>query len=350
MARVGEYSPVVSVVVVNFNGGDLVREAVRAVLRSTVPVEVLISDNGSSDKSLPALRIFARNDPRLRLIENERNLGFTRAGNIALARATGDYLLLLNPDCVIEADTLERMLAAMTAHPQAGMAGCLVRDPDGSEQAGCRRAVPTPWRTLVRVFHLDRLFSNHPRFRTFLLNREPLPTQPVFLEAVSGAFMMVRREAMEQVGLLDEHYFLHCEDLDWCMRFRQAGWRILFVPDVEVVHYKGTCSKDRPIRVLYHMHRGMVRFYRKFFQHQYPLPLMGLVVTAVWSRFMMLAVWQLFKRIGGRRQKAADWAEIIPDRTQRTIKQAIPEPPLHYSGPERRTAGRSATHHSVQAR
>jgi hypothetical protein len=116
------------------------------------------------------------------------------------------------------------------------------------------------------------------------------------VEAISGAFMFVRREALEQVGPLDEGYFLHCEDLDWCMRFQQAGWQVLFVPDVEVTHYKGHSSKHQPIKILWHMHRGMVRFYRKFFRARYPLPLMWLVVAGVWVRFSGLATRALFSR------------------------------------------------------
>ncbi len=109
--------------------------------------------------------------------------------------------------------------------------------------------------------------------------------------------MLVRRTAVERiVGRLDEGYFLHCEDLDWCMRFRQAGLQILFVPDAEATHHKGTCSRDRPIRVLWHLHKGMVR-YRKFFQHQYPAPLMWAVVSAVWVRFVALVMGCWVKRL-----------------------------------------------------
>lgn len=290
--------PVVSVVIVNFNGGPLLSKAVRSALSSTIPVEVYVSDNGSTDGSLLPFRRVAGIDKRLQIIENRTNLGFARAANVALERAQGEYVLLLNPDAVIQPDTLARMIETLAAYPDAGMAGCLLRNPDGTEQAGCRRSVPTPWRTLVRVFHLDRLFPNHPRFRNFVLTQQPLPEASVFLEAISGAFMLVRRKALEHVGYLDEKYFLHCEDLDWCMRFRRAGWKILFVPSVEVVHYQGTCSKTRPVFVSWHKHQGMIRFYRKFFQHQYPWPLMPLVVAAVWTRFLLLAGMALFQRPG----------------------------------------------------
>ncbi|WP_372522792.1 NAD-dependent epimerase/dehydratase family protein [Sulfuricaulis sp.] len=289
--------PFFSVTIVNFNGGSLLTESVRSVLASSVAVELLVADNGSTDGSLELLRRSVGSDARLHIIENHRNLGFAHACNLLLTQARGDYLLVLNPDALIQPDTLERMAKALQTRPDAGMAGCLIRNPDGSEQAGCRRAVPTPWRSLVRVLYLHRLFPHHPYFRGFVLTRKPLPSSPVPVEAISGAFMLVRREALEQVGPLDEGYFMHCEDLDWCMRFRQAGWQILFVPDVEVVHYKGTCSQGRPIFVEWHKHKGMVRFYRKFFRHQYPLPLMALVAVAVWTRFGLHVARALIQRM-----------------------------------------------------
>ena len=286
--------PVLSVVIVNYNCGRYLCEAVRAVLRSTVSLELIISDNGSSDDSLAALRILTANDARVRVIENKKNLGFARATNIALKQASAEHFVLLNPDCIVQPRTLERLLEVLAIDPEAGMAGCLIRNPDGSEQGGCRRAIPTPWRSFVRVFHLNKLFPNHPRFRTFLLNETALPNKPTELEAISGALMVVRRSAVQQVGLLDEGYFLHCDDLDWCMRFRQAGWKILFVPDAEAVHYQGACSQNSTMRVLWHKHKGMIRFYRKFFRKRYPVPLMMAVMVAVWTRFALLSVRALF--------------------------------------------------------
>lgn len=107
------------------------------------------------------------------------------------------------------------------------------------------------------------------------------------MEAISGAFMLVKRSSLETVGPLDTGYFLHCEDLDWCMRFKQAGYLILFVPDVVITHVKGGCSVNRPVFVEWHKHKGMVRFYRKFFQKRYPSVLLFLVYVAVWIRFLL---------------------------------------------------------------
>ncbi len=286
-----------SVITVNFNAGELLLRSARAALGSTAPVELLVVDNHSEDDSIARLREALGGDPRLRILENASNLGFARANNGAAAEARGDHLLFLNPDCLIEEDTICRMRQALAAHPEAGMAGCLILNPDGTEQAGCRRAVPTPWRAFVRATGLARMFPNYRRLLDdFVLVHQPRPTEPVPVEAISGAFMLVGRRALEGVGPMDEAYFLHCEDLDWCMRFRARGHQILFVPQVAVVHHKGYCSRDRPVRVLWHMHRGMIHFYRKFFRHQYPAPLMWMVVAGVWARFAALAARAAIRR------------------------------------------------------
>jgi hypothetical protein len=286
----------VSIVTVNFNGGELLTECVRAVLASTVSVEMFVSDNGSTDGSIHFLQETIQ-DERLHIVCNHKNLGFSAANNRVIPMTTGEYILCLNPDCLIKPDTLALMIEQMEHDPSVGMAGCLIRNLDGSEQAGCRRRIPTPWRAFVRMCHLDSLFPNDSRFESVVMHQRPLPNKPVYKEAISGAFMFLRRSAMDEVGLLDNAYFLHCEDLDWCMRFPQKQWKILFVPSVEVIHAKGVCSDARPIRVEWHKHKGMVYFYRKFFRHQYPFIFMWVVIAGVWLRFLGLAVLFRVKRL-----------------------------------------------------
>jgi len=290
--------PRVSIIIVNYNSGGLLAEAVARAARSTVPVEIFVADNGSSDDSVALLRQAMGGAANLHIIENRANLGFAAGNNVALPQTGGEYLLFLNPDCLVEPDTLERMLAAVESRPDVGMAGCLIRNEDGSEQTGCRRRIPTPWQALMRVVNLSRFFPSHPQFQDFNLTGTPLPTQATDMEAISGAFMLVKRSALERVGPLDTGYFLHCEDLDWCLRFTQAGYRILFVPDVVVTHVKGTCSAGRPVFVEWHKHKGMVRFYRKFFRDRYPAPLLWLVYWAVWTRFLAKAAWLALRRRG----------------------------------------------------
>ena len=186
----------------------------------------------------------------------------------------------------------------MKTHVDAGMVGGLLINPDGTEQRGGRRAVPTPGRSLAQALGFGALAHRYPGlFSDFMLHQQPLPDQSIEVEAISGACMLVHHEALEEVGPLDEGYFMHCEDLDWCMRFRRKGWKILFVPDAKVMHYKGTCSKGRPIFVEWHKHKGMIRFYRKFFRDHYPLPLFWLVVVGVWVRFGILAGYYSLRRV-----------------------------------------------------
>jgi GT2 family glycosyltransferase len=169
------------------------------------------------------------------------------------------------------------------------MVGGLLLNWDGTEQAGGRRAVPTPWRSFVRAFGLHRLADRWPNvFYDFHLYKQPLPAKSLEVEAISGACMLVKRKALDDVGLWDEGYFLHCEDLDWCMRFRQKGWKILFVPAARINHALGACSRSRRVFVEWHKHKGMLRFYRKFFSQEYPGFMMWLVTAGVWLRFVMV--------------------------------------------------------------
>jgi GT2 family glycosyltransferase len=215
-------------------------------------------------------------------------------------------LLFLNPDCFFQLGSVAALLVRLQFGDRVGMVGGLLLNDDGSEQGGGRRAVPTPWRSFVRAFALHRFADRWPKlFYDFHLHQQPLPDRPIEVEAISGACMLVKREAMDDVGQWDEGYFLHCEDLDWCMRFRQNGWKILFVPDARISHALGACSQSRRVFVEWHKHKGMVRFYRKFFRHQYPGALMRLVAVGVWLRFILVTVnifgRRMFVKLGSRR-------------------------------------------------
>jgi GT2 family glycosyltransferase len=280
-------TPQVSVVIVNYNAGSLLAECVRTALPQT---EILIVDNASQDSSIKdCARLFA-DEPRLKIFRNESNLGFATACNIGFSQISGDFVLFLNPDCSLAEGAVSELLRVLQSDTAVGMVGGLLLNLDGTEQGGGRRAVPTPWRSFVRAFGLTRLANRWPKlFFDFHLHKQPLPDKPIEVEAISGACMLVKREAVVDVGLWDANYFLHCEDLDWCMRFRQKGWKILFVPSARVTHAQGACSRSRPVFVEWHKHKGMVRFYRKYFGHQYPLAVMWLVVAGVWIRFALIS-------------------------------------------------------------
>ena len=282
--------PLVSVVIVTFESQDDISDCIRSVLESDISLELIVIDNCSSDRTVDRVVQSTQERPHCSLIPNSTNLGFAKAVNQGIVASRGRYVLALNPDAIVQQDTIRIAVEALEADPAAALTGCMLLNRDGTEQPGARRYLPTPWRALVRVLKLYRLAKLHPRFRGFLMNQEPVPCGPIEVEATSGAFMLVRRSAIDQVGPLDEGYFMHCEDLDWCVRFRRAGWKVLFVPAAKAFHKKGGSSRARPIRVEFYKHRGMVRFYRKFFRHRYPSVLMWAVAVAVWVRFVAKAL------------------------------------------------------------
>jgi len=287
-------SHTLSTIIVNYNAGPLLRKCVDSLLACPLDIEIIVVDNASSDASLDGLQDLSQ----VCVIRNPANVGFAAACNIGVQASFAPFLLFLNPDCFFQPGAFRPLLAGLQSGDHVGMVGGLLVNEDGTEQGGGRRAVPTPWRSLVRAFGLQRFANRWPKlFYDFHLHKQPLPDGPIEVEAISGACMLVKREAMEDAGLWDEGYFLHCEDLDWCMRFRQKGWKILFVPDAHISHALGACSQSRRVFVEWHKHKGMLRFYRKFFRHQYPGVLMGLVVAGVWLRFGLVAVYLTARRV-----------------------------------------------------
>jgi len=259
-------------VIVNYNSGGMLVTAVDSLLAGSLCPEIEVVDNASSDGSVDAIRDDATYRGRVKVTVNERNLGFARANNQVLKARRAEYYLLLNPDCVVEAGTVEALVAAMRDDPAIGLAGGRLANSDGSIQKTSKRRFPTPWTSLARVLGLHRKA----------------------VEAVSGAMMGVRGEALEQVGLLDEGYFMHCEDLDWCKRFHEAGWKVAYVPTARAVHFKG--GSGRGPRVIWHLHRGMIRFYRKHYRQQYSAWFSGLVYLAVYARGAALMALSVVRR------------------------------------------------------
>lgn len=293
----------ISVVVVNHNAGPALAGNLRLLAGSwpaAREAEIIVVDNASDDGSIKEVEeaLAAGPGPSLRVLRNRDNRGFAAACNQGAALASGDFLLFLNPDVAVEGRDIITVREALAADPEAGMTGLRLLNRDGSEQRGARRAIPDPRRALWHFSGLSRLFPH--RFPDFNAREAPLPTGPVPVEAISGAFMLVRRSAMEAAGGWDEGFFLHCEDLDLCLRFGQAGYRILFVPGASAVHAQGACSRRRPIRVEWYKHRGMWRFYRKHqAPHQAPA-MQALVVTGIALHFLLLAARLLSRELTGR--------------------------------------------------
>lgn len=276
-------SPRVVAVIVNYNAGVLLRRAVDALLAGTPrPDAVVVVDNASSDGSAAALQADPAYRVAVHFIGNDRNRGFAAANNQVLAGGDADFWLLVNPDCLLEPDTLHELLACMRQDPAVGLAGGALRNPDGTLQKTAKRRLPTPWSGLARSLGLHRLGAAGRLADFDLAGHTPAAAGAETVEAISGAMMLVRGSALADVGLLDEGYFMHCEDLDWCKRFHDAGYRVVYVPSAGALHWKG--ASGRGPRVVWYLHRGMLRFYNKHYRRHYPWPFSVLVYAGVGLR------------------------------------------------------------------
>ncbi len=283
-------TPELDIVIVTAAGG---RELLRACLLSLlshppheVKVNVHVADNASGDGTVAMVR---EQFPWVDLLEVGWNSGFSVANNLVLARTSSPLVLLLNPDTEATAGALERCLKRMSEHPEVGMLGCRLVLPDGSFDHAAKRSFPTPLGALSHFTGLARSARGGAlaQYRADEVGEQ----QRGEVDAVNGAFMLVRREALEQVGPLDEAYWLYMEDLDWCFRFRRAGWSVWYEGRATFLHVKGGLSKvagHRPLRANVAFHRGMGRFYRKFYAGPRPL-LDGAVYLAIGAKLFVSA-------------------------------------------------------------
>jgi len=278
----------VSILIVNYNTCDLLRQCLRSIFMEDqgLELEVLVVDNGSTDRSG---EMVTREFPEARLIRNSRNLGFSVANNTAMREARGRFLLLLNSDTIVLPGTLRRIVDYLEQNPEVGVAGCRLVRPSGEIDYACRRSFPTPLVSLTRFVRLNRLF---PRSRLFArYNLTYLEERGTYeVDSVVGAFMLLRREVVDEVGGLDEDYFMYGEDIDWCFRIKRANWKVAYVGDTDIIHYKGASSRKESFRMNYHFHRAMVLFHTKHLSRSYPAILNAAVYVGILARFGLLAV------------------------------------------------------------
>jgi len=252
--------PDLSVIIVNWNVRDLLRRCLHSILASlpACQLEIIVVDNGSTDGSAEMVRT---EFPQVHLIANPDNRGFTGANNQGLAVARGRYVLLLNPDTEVVGDALETMVAFADAHPDVGVVGPQLLNPDGTVQSS-RRRFPTLATALLESTWLQPYAPRRLLARYYVLDRPDDEVQDV--DWVIGAALMARREAVEQVGPLDEGFFMYSEELDWCRRFRAAGWRVVYLPTARIIHHEGKSSEQvLPARHI-HFQTSKIRYFRKY--------------------------------------------------------------------------------------
>lgn len=259
----------ISVIIVSYNVKEFLYQCLQSLRKSLVNIdyEIIVVDNNSVDGSAEMVRY---EFPDIRLINNKDNKGFASACNQGLAVSCGQFILLLNPDTLIQEDTIKTMLEFFSHHEEVGAAGCKILNADGSLQPACRRSFPTPMAAFPKIFGLSWLF---PKIKTFgKYNLSYLdPDELTEVDAVSGSFLMFRKVVWEQIGGLDETYFMYGEDLDYCYRIKQVGWKIYYVPFTKIIHYKGESTKSAAYDNFATFYRAMNIFVKNHFSKSYSI-------------------------------------------------------------------------------
>ena len=244
-----------SVVIVSYNVRSYLEQCLQSVQKALEGIEgeVFVVDNHSDDDSVVTVR---EEYPWVTLIENQENLGFAKANNQAIRQSQAEYVLLLNPDTVVAEDTLRGGLTFMDEHPKAGGAGVMMCYEDGSRAPESRRALPTPWVAALKMLGFTkRYYMSH------------LPwDQPCRIEVVSGAFCLLRHEALKKIGLLDEDFFMYGEDIDLSYRLLKGGWENWYLP-YSIIHYKGKSTQKSDYRYVHVFYQAMLIFFQKHYSH-----------------------------------------------------------------------------------
>lgn len=269
-----------SIIIVNYNTKELTLQCLKSIYEFNKGVksfEVFVVDNNSTDDSVKAIKQQFKN---VILIENRSNVGFSKANNQAMKQAKGEYILLLNSDTIIKENTLSVMLQYMQQNKAVGAAGCEVMLPDGMLDKACHRGFPTPSASFYYMLGLAKKYPNNPKFNQY--HKSYLNMLKIHeIDCLVGAFMFVRAETIKQIGMLDENFFMYGEDIDWCYRIKEAGWKIIYNPTVSIIHYKGASSRKKPVKIIYEFHRAMFLFHKKHYASKYSMFTNGMIYTGI---------------------------------------------------------------------
>ena len=281
-----------SIIIVSYNTSDFLKECLESIKKNTegLNYEIIVVDNASSDNSLQVLRA---KFPDVLVIKKQENIGFSKANNLGIEKSKGRYVLFLNPDTVVYKDSLLGMVKFMDEHREAGAATCKLLMPDGRLDDAAHRGFPSPWNSLSYFFGLSKLFPKSRLFSGYSLGFMDFSNIHE-IDACAGAFMIVRKKAGEQIRWWDEDYFFYGEDLEFCFRLKEKGWKIYFVPSASALHYKGisggikrvskkitTASIETKRRSTNWRFNAMKIFYRKHYQDKYPFLLTWFVILGI---------------------------------------------------------------------
>ena len=255
-----------SIIIVNYKSKDFTEACIKSIYENTANIsfEIIVVDNNSADGCIEMLK---EKYSDVKGYQNTENAGFSKANNIGLEIAIGRYLLFLNPDTVILDRALEKMAEYLDVSIKVGVAGCRVENIDGSLQRACRRSIPTPMASFFKLSGLSKLFPKSKfvsKYNLSYMNEN----EEIEVDAVSGAFLIFRREVFQDIGGLDEDYFMYAEDLDFCYRAKKKGWKVMYNPRTRITHFKGESSKHLSMKATKAFYDSMAIFFRKNLEKQ----------------------------------------------------------------------------------
>lgn len=282
-----------SVIIVNYNVRYFLEQCLHAALKASrgISTEIFVVDNDSVDGSC---QMVSEKFPEVTLIANTENLGFSKANNQAIRLAAGDYILLLNPDTVVEEDSFQKIIRFMDEHPEAGGLGVKMIDGKGRFLPESKRGLPTPAVAFWKIFGISRLFPRSKRFGRYHLGHLD-PDHIHEIEILAGAFMLLRRTALDKVGLLDEDYFMYGEDIDLSYRITQGGYKNYYFPETTIIHYKGESTKKGSINYVRVFYNAMIIFARKHFSKGNARLYTLLINLAIYFRALLTLAGQFLK-------------------------------------------------------
>lgn len=359
-----------SIVIVNYKVRFYLDQCLRSVLRAIdvmqacggrdEPVgEVLVVDNHSQDGSLEYLRerYPIADYPQVKFLESHRNLGFAGANNMAIRQAKGEYVLLLNPDTIVGEHALQRCVDFLDTHPDAGAVGVRMLTDEGVPARESRRGLPTPMVALFKMLGLCNRWPRHPLFGRYYMGYLPWD-EPCQIEVVSGAFCMLRRQALDQVGLLDEDFFMYGEDIDLSYRLLKGGWHNYYLP-VDILHYKGESTEKSSFRYVHVFYEAMLIFFRKHYTGMsvvLSVPIKAAIYGKASVALAKMMVGRLRRSLGFfKPRKPSDAHFLLLDADKMSYEQMLAELSKHVEGKPvklatyTRAIGKVITHREVMS-
>src|SRR5690554_1758556 len=284
-----------SVIIVNYNVKHFLEQCLHAVVKASenIQTEIFVVDNNSVDGSA---QLIHDKFPAVHFIANQQNVGFSRANNQAIRQAHGKYILLLNPDTVVEENTFSKVIQFMDKHPDAGGVGVKMIDGKGNFLPESKRGLPTSWVAFCKMFGLSALFPRSRKFGRYHLSY--LSKNEIHeVDVLAGAFMMLRKETLDKVGLLDETFFMYGEDIDLSYRITRGGYKNYYYPKTTIIHYKGESTKKGTLNYVKVFYSAMIIFARKHFSSGKANTFSFLLQLAIWFRAILSVVQQAFEKM-----------------------------------------------------